>query len=115
MHELAIASSIVETVAAEARRHGGAHVCRAGLRVGELAGVDAESLLFCLDLLVRDSPLAPLAFEIESIPQRRRCSSCTYLYVVEQYRPECPRCGSGVTSFVAGDELDLAWLEVDSS
>jgi hydrogenase nickel incorporation protein HypA/HybF len=114
MHELGIANSILEAVEAEARRHPGARVAKAGLRVGELAGVDADALRFCLGLLVRETPWESLAFEIEAVRQRRTCCPCGQAFVVEGYRPECPVCGSTETKFLAGDELELAYLEVET-
>jgi Zn finger protein HypA/HybF involved in hydrogenase expression len=39
---------VLDAVQAEAALHGGARVTRAGLRIGELSGVEVESLRFCL-------------------------------------------------------------------
>ncbi len=36
------------------------------MRIGEYAGVDSESLRFCFDAIVKDSPLAPLELGIEA-------------------------------------------------
>ena len=70
LHEMSIAASVLDAVQAEAALHEGARVTRAGLRIGELSGVEAESLRFCLEVLVTDTELASLAFEIEVVPGR---------------------------------------------
>lgn len=68
MHEMSIASSVLEAVRAQALERAAAHVTKVGLRIGEWSGVDTESLRFCFDALVKDSDLAPLALEIDYLP-----------------------------------------------
>ena len=65
MHEMSIADSILDAVRSESSRHGGAHVTKVGLLLGELAGVDRESLSFCFDALVQGTELEPLELDIE--------------------------------------------------
>lgn len=115
MHELGIASSVLEAVQTETQRHPGARVSKIGLRIGELAGVDAEALSFCFAVLVRDTPWQPVALEIESVPQRRACRICRHEFVVANHRPECPICGSPESAFLAGDELEIVYLEMETS
>ena len=113
MHELSIASSILETVRAEKERRSGARVLKVGVRVGELAGVDPNALSFCFDSLVDGTDLAPLALEIEPRPRRHRCLRCALTFQVVDYEVSCPVCGVNETQLVSGDELELAYLEVE--
>jgi hydrogenase nickel incorporation protein HypA/HybF len=66
MHEMGIASSVIEAVRKEAGRRPGARVTKVGMRIGEFAGVDRESLTFCFDALVKDTELASAVLDIES-------------------------------------------------
>jgi hydrogenase nickel incorporation protein HypA/HybF len=66
MHEMGIASSVLEAVHKELLLYPGQRAAKVGLRIGEFAAVDAESLRFCFDVLVKDSPFAPLTLEIET-------------------------------------------------
>ena len=68
MHEMGIASSILEAVQTEAKRHPGSRVLKVGLRLGEYAGVDTESLRFCFDVLKEDADLAKAELEIDYQP-----------------------------------------------
>jgi hydrogenase nickel incorporation protein HypA/HybF len=68
MHEMSIASSVLEAVREEARKYEGSHVRKVGLRIGEWSGVDTESLRFCFEALVTGSEFAPLALEIDFHP-----------------------------------------------
>ena len=111
MHELGIASAMLEAIEAESRKHSG-RVSKVGVRIGALSGVDVESLRFCFTLLVKDTAWDPLELEIESVPRRHECPACGEVFVVGNQSPACPLCGSASTKFLTGDELDLAYLEL---
>jgi hydrogenase nickel incorporation protein HypA/HybF len=66
MHEMGIASSILEAVQKELLRYPGYRVAKVGVRIGQYAGVDDASLRFCFDAIVKGSPLAPLELAIEA-------------------------------------------------
>ena len=114
MHEMSIAASMLEAVQAESARSSG-HVLAVGVKIGELAGVDADSLRFCFEALVDGTDLAPLALEIESLPWRNRCRRCERDFAVEEYRTECPVCGSAETEFSSGRELEFAYMEIEET
>jgi hydrogenase nickel incorporation protein HypA/HybF len=69
MHEMGIASSVIEAVRGEIARHPGARASKVGLRLGEWSGVDVESLRFCLEVLVKGTELEPLALDIDFRPR----------------------------------------------
>ena len=76
MHEMGIANSILDAVRTEARRFPGGHICKVGVRIGELAGVDPDSMSFCFEALVRETELEPLTLEIEYCSRRHQCRAC---------------------------------------
>jgi hydrogenase nickel incorporation protein HypA/HybF len=115
LHEMSIAASVLDAVRAERALHGGARVTRAGLRIGELSGVEVESLRFCLEVLVSDSDLAGTGFEIECAPWTRRCRTCGAEFRVLEARPVCAVCGSHETEAVGGDQMELSFLELEES
>jgi hydrogenase nickel incorporation protein HypA/HybF len=115
MHELSIANAILEAVRKERERLNGVRVTKVGVRVGELAGVDPEALSFGFEVLVKDSDLEPLALEIECTSRRHECSQCKHVFTVVEYQVDCPACGSTETRCIGGDELELAYLEVEDS
>ena len=73
MHELSIASALLDTVRAEAEARPGLRVRAVGMRVGELSGVDGDALEFCFETLVAGTPLAGAALRIDRCPRRQRC------------------------------------------
>lgn len=114
MHEMSIAASMLEAVQAESARRG-AHVLALGVKIGELAGVDAESLRFCFEVLVQDTELAPLSLDIQHLPWRNRCRRCGKDFSVQDYRTECPGCGSAETEVAGGNELEFAYMEIEET
>jgi len=115
LHELSIAAAILDRVAAEAARHAGARFTKVGVRVGELSGVDPEALSFGFEALTMESPWEGLALEIEHCPRMQRCRQCQYTFPCSNYETRCPKCGAGDTILVAGEELDIAFMETEDA
>lgn len=88
MHEMSIAGSVIDAVRREAPKHPGGRVRKVGLRVGEWAGVDTESLRFCLAALTKDSDLEPLDVEIDFRP-RAMDLDIAYLELEESDGTDC--------------------------
>ncbi len=113
MHELGIAASIVECVETETKRRPGSHISKVGIKLGELSGVDADALQFGFECLVKDTDLEPLVLEIEAIPRMQRCPKCGNEFRMTDYNPQCPGCGEFMTQCISGEQLDIAYMEVD--
>ena len=113
LHEMSIAAAVLEALRAEAALRPGARVARAGLRIGELSGVEPESLRFCLETLVSGSDLDPLAFDFELCPWTRRCRACGAAFRVVDWNPACAACGSPDTEAAGGDQMELSYLELE--
>jgi hydrogenase nickel incorporation protein HypA/HybF len=113
MHEMGIANSVLDSVRIEALRFPGRHVCKVGVRIGELAGVDPEAMRFCFEALVRDTDLEPLELEIDFRPRRHQCQLCGNFFAARIDDFACPKCGETESRFVEGDELELVYLEVE--
>ena len=112
MHEMGIACSILDAVAKEARRHPGVRATRVGVRIGELAAIDPESLRFCFEVMVQGTEQDGLQLEIERVPRKHKCADCKEEFVICEYDFRCPRCGAVSVDFASGDELELMFVEV---
>jgi len=113
MHELGIATSILESVQSAASRNPGVRITKVGVKIGELAGVDVDALQFGFECLVKDTEWEPLILEVESIPRVQRCPKCKHEFRMTDYDPQCPKCGEYATQCISGEELDIAYMEVD--
>jgi hydrogenase nickel incorporation protein HypA/HybF len=113
MHELGIATSILECVQAEALRHPDGRITKVGVKIGELSGVDRDALQFGFEVLVKDTEWEPLVLDLEYVPRMQRCSKCAYEFRMTDFDPRCPLCGEFGTQCISGEELDIAYMEVD--
>jgi hydrogenase nickel incorporation protein HypA/HybF len=113
MHELGIATSVLDAARKEASLHPGSRVLKIGVRIGEWAGVDPESLRFCFEALVTGSEPQPPALSIEFLARQNHCPACGIVFALVDYQIECPRCGAAATEPVTGDELELAYVELE--
>jgi len=113
MHEIGIASSILECVKAEAQRRAGVQVIAVGVRIGELSNVDKDALDFAFEVLTRDTPLQALKLEVEWCPRRQKCINCAEEFLVQDFNLACPKCGANHSTCISGTELDVAYLELE--
>ncbi|MGB8011760.1 MAG: hydrogenase maturation nickel metallochaperone HypA [Terriglobales bacterium] len=113
MHEMGIANSVLDAVRTEMSRYPGSYPCKVGVRVGEMAAIDPDALRFCFEAMIQETDLASLELAIEVCPRRHRCSVCGHEFVVHDYDASCPQCKSLATICISGDELELAYLEVE--
>lgn len=115
MHEMGIANSILDGVAAELRRRPGSRAVKVGVRIGEFAGVDPDALNFAFEALTLDTPLARVKLDIEYVAPRSRCRDCEREFEVRNYELLCPACGSLSTDRISGDELLFTYLEIEEA
>lgn len=113
MHEMGIANSILEAVSAELQLHPDVRPIKVGVRIGELAAIDEDALRFCFEALARDTDLADVKLEVELCPRRHRCRKCASDFTVRAYDFQCPQCHEVSTECITGEELELAYLEVE--
>ena len=113
MHELGVASEILDVAIEEADRHAAKKVTSIRLRVGVLRGIEPENLSFLFGHLALGTPAEGALLEIVEELVRVECEACGSLEA-STFTYECPRCkGSGV-SVTGGDSLSILSLDVDA-
>jgi len=65
MHEMSIATAILEQAREQWEQRPDTRLTKIGLRLGDLAGVDVNSLTFCFEVLVKGTDFEPVTLEIE--------------------------------------------------
>ncbi len=113
MHEMGIASSVLEAVKTEMQRYPESYPCKVGLRIGEMSAFDPDALRFCFEAMIRDTDWAALELAIEFCPRRHHCHACDHEFIVRDYDFRCPQCANFAINCVSGDQLELAYLEVE--
>jgi len=112
MHELSIAMSIVDAAVEEAQRRG-VQVSAVHLRLGALAGVVKDALLFCYEVACQGTPLEGSRLIVEDVPVIVFCAPCQKERVLQSVQLfQCPECGTPTMDVRHGKELEVYALEV---
>jgi len=112
MHELTIATSLVELASDHAARHGGGNVARIDVRLGALCGI-GRSLYFCFEPAARGTRCAGATLAIEEVPLTVFCATCDAVKTPKAlYNFRCPDCGRPTPKVVTGREMQLVSIEL---
>jgi len=113
VHELSIASRIVELVGEQVRAAGGGRVAAVTLKIGALSCVHEDALRFSFNLVREETPLADAELRIVTVPVVIWCTACgreVTLPGIQKFA--CPECGAPSGDIRAGRELDLESVEL---
>lgn len=117
MHEVGIATSILEAGHRETERRPGAKLVAIGVRIGVLSGVDVDALRFAFECITAETEDEKVVLTTEVCQRLNRCGDCAHEFSSLESSPfsdaPCPRCSGSQTSFVSGDQLDIAFIEVE--
>ncbi|MER6085653.1 hydrogenase maturation nickel metallochaperone HypA [Streptomyces sp. NPDC001833] len=112
MHELSIATAIVEQADEWARADGADRVCAVTVRVGELSGVVPDALDFAFEVARDGTALAGARLVVEQVTARAWCEPCAEEFAVGM--PPffwCPHCDRPSTELRSGRELEITAVE----
>jgi hydrogenase nickel incorporation protein HypA/HybF len=113
VHELGIAMQIIEIVeSALPADVKNVRVERVNLKIGKLSSVVPDSLRFCFDIAIRDTPLAGAELVIEEIPVKARCNVCHNEWAISETVFSCPKCDHGDIHILSGQELNIESIEI---
>ena len=113
MHEMSIAEGILDIALDYAKQNDAKVVHEVGLILGEMAGVEMESLDFSWRLITKDTIAEGAKLTVRKTPLVGRCSKCGKEFHIEHYNFWCPECKDGVLKTISGRELQVDYLEVD--
>jgi hydrogenase nickel incorporation protein HypA/HybF len=113
MHELSIASAVVESVLEFVSVRPVSKVLAVRLAIGELSHVEADQLRFCYMAITEQTLIQGSALEIERVEAIVRCEKCSYrgrpkywedtLLVGPIPTLQCPDCGATVEAIEGND------------
>ena len=114
MHEMGIAMEIVDIAKASIPADmQGSKVRKVNLQVGKLSAIVADSLRFCFDMVIKDTPLEGAELAIEELPVVARCKDCRTEWTVTEAVFTCTQCQSGNIDILSGRELDITSIEIE--
>ena len=113
MHELSIATRVVDLATEHCRAAGADRVAAVTLRIGRLACVHEDALRFSFDLVREATPLAAATLRVIDVPVAIWCPTCraeVELPGIQSFA--CPVCGTKSGDIRRGRELDLESIEL---
>lgn len=113
MHEIAVASNLVEIACAEAAKVHALSITRVACRIGALCHIDTGVFREAFAMAATDTLCASATLYVVKDPVRARCLDCGDEHTVVDWDWECPKCGALGTFLGGGDELELTSLEVE--
>jgi len=113
MHEVGIAQSILDIAVENALNNRAEVINKIHLKIGRLAAVENDALLFAFDALKEDTIAENALLEIEDIPIKGRCTDCEHEDIYDEIFFSCKKCGSYKVEQLTGEELNITEIEVD--
>ena len=96
MHELGIVFYIIRDVKKAAMENGVEHVSAVKMNIGEVSTIVPRMLQDCW------------RWAADKVPAVTHCRACGEEYPTVAHGKTCPRCGSGNTWLLRGNEVEIA-------
>jgi hydrogenase nickel incorporation protein HypA/HybF len=120
MRELSLSGVIVNTVLKQAD---GRKLSAVDVRIGALRQVVPESLVFYFGIVARDTVCEEAELRLDLLAAWLRCPACELEWdpapqpALDVGWPtfHCPTCGSAEFEILAGDELEVASIEIEEA
>ena len=113
MHELDIATRVVEIVRKAAKGGSAGRVATVTVQVGRLSGVDPASLEFCFGAITKGTELESARLVVEEESPRAVCRRCGTVYDASPSDFRCNACGSAGFDIVSGMDVYVRQMEVE--
>lgn len=113
MHELSIASSIVDIANEYVEKNGGGNILEIEIEIGRLSGVVLDALKFASEVAFENTVLANAKSILIEIPAIAKCDDCQNIFEVDDHYSPCPQCQSFRSTLIEGQELKVKSILID--
>jgi len=110
MHEMSIALGVVNIADQAFQEANAKRIDSITLEIGQLAGVQLESLYFVWPAAVEGTVLQGAERIIEEREGRALCLECDQEFTLQQHFDACPHCNGYFKKIIAGKELNVKSL-----
>ncbi len=113
MHEMSIVSGILRIVEDQARTAEAKVINSIELEIGQLAGIEIDSLNFCFEVARRGTMAETAELVIRDIPGMGYCPECDKNVPVDFHMAVCGQCNEALVDVFQGRELRVKSINVD--
>lgn len=115
MHEMTLARNILEIVHDLVPTNNLAGIDSVELNIGMLSNVLNDSLKFCFNALIENTPLASAKLKINSLPVKIRCLDCNSITESMDFIFTCSFCAGNNIEVQGGNELHISGIIMKST
>jgi hydrogenase nickel incorporation protein HypA/HybF len=112
MHELSIATNIIEEVEKIAQLNCAQKILSIRLLIGPLSGIIPETLDFCFSDACIGTMAEGSMLLIDKSPLIIKCQKCALESEVSPFSLLCPKCNLGDIKIISGKEFQIMDIEV---
>jgi hydrogenase nickel incorporation protein HypA/HybF len=114
VHELAVASDLLDLVLRTARENGAQRALAARLRIGAASCLNPDSLTFGFEALAAGTAAEGCRLEIERTPAEAACPGCEWRGSLGNIAVlACPGCGAEPVRITGGRDLAVDTVTVE--
>jgi hydrogenase nickel incorporation protein HypA/HybF len=120
MHELSMATSVLDTIADIAEKEGAIKITEITIEIGELLFLNPEQFQFCLELVMENTLAEGAQLHLSVTPSKLRCKSCDTEFRWNRSPDDhfifptiqCT-CGSKDMEIIEGRELNIVSIRIE--
>lgn len=112
MHELTLCRTIIEIVKQEANRRTIQRIHKIYLEIGQLMAVEKSALVFCFNVVAKNTIAENARLEIVEIVAKAHCHDCNQITELSQRFSSCQYCRGFNYTLLTGEELKIKAMEV---
>ncbi|ADH61309.1 hydrogenase nickel insertion protein HypA [Thermoanaerobacter mathranii subsp. mathranii str. A3] len=113
MHELSVTQSLVDMVLEEAQKREIKKVTKVTIVIGELTGLESESIQFYFGVLSENTVAEGAELVFKKIKAQFKCGQCGNIFERVNFTFNCPVCGSTGVLVDKGKEFYIESIEVE--
>ena len=113
LHEMSVATSLMRVLSKKLVELAPCKLTALELTVGELSGIDRESLRFALDTLVTEAGYDGVELRFEPGPAVFACIACNWQGQLDSFTLVCPDCNGAALDIIAGQDVSLERIEIE--
>jgi len=113
MHELSLATSLIEQIAVIMGNEGAGKLHSITLSIGKFSGVEKEPFEFAFPLAAEGTPAENARLIIEVTEMKVKCKDCHKETLHDIPLVKCGKCGSLNVEIISGKEFKIRSMEVE--
>jgi hydrogenase nickel incorporation protein HypA/HybF len=115
MHEVSIATSIIQIIEDRLLENSKGYVTAVNIKVGQLSNIETEALLFSFDIVKSSTLLSKATLNIEIIEGKGECSDCGETFSMHSFATPCPACNSYLVRVLGGKEMKVVSYDIEEN